>query len=199
MRILPFVLCLVAAPAVAQDLNLLALNWARGQYASPLLCEVDGEPVRALRRVLIAPGPEGERVPVDRISFPDPDAEGATRCFSELGREEPLVAGWVHVTLPGRSRPDIARMDFQKALEREGGFTFDVLSSRLRLRGWKPGETEWREVDFRGGHASLSLVRPGTDGDKLLRDFRSPRKLRLELEAEDGTKLVFPLFQHAGR
>jgi len=184
----------------AQDLNRMALDWARGQFASPVVCEVADEPVRALRRVLIAPGPSSERSASNRISFPDPEAEGATRCFSDLGEEEPLVKGFVVVTLPGASRPDLARVDFQNALRRDGGFRFDVLRGRLEVQGWSgPEAGQARPVDFGGGTATLRRVQPGSDLDRRLREYRSPRKLALTLEAPDGTRLAFPLFQHGLR
>lgn len=193
-----------ASPAPAQsrgsgiDLNLLALEWARGVYGAPVLCEVGGQPVRAVRRVLVAPAPADGRGPLDRIQFPDPEAEGATRCFSELGADEPLVSGFVDISLPGHSRPDTARLDFGAALKRDRGFTFDVRSGRLRVRGWKPGE-DWREVDFGGGEATIRTVADGTDAARLLRDFESPRRLTIGLTAPDGTALEFHVFQHDRR
>lgn len=183
------------------DLNLLALDWARGQYGSPVVCEVDGAPVRAVRRVLIAPVPakEAERGAADRIQFPDPEARGATRCFSELGGEEPLVDGALTIALPGRSRPDTARYDFHAALRRDEGFRFDIRSGRLTVKGWGPGSAEPKSVDFTGGRASLRTIPVGSDAERLLRGFESPRRLTLDLEAPDGTALHFPLFQAAER
>ena len=56
---------LVACAAVAQprpiDFNALALDWARGRYLSPVICETDGELVRGGRRLLITPGPRHAR------------------------------------------------------------------------------------------------------------------------------------------
>ncbi len=211
----PFLCCallllfgLLAAPgqALAQagampDLNVLALEWARGQYGSPLVCEREGSPVRAIRRVLIAPVPatEAGRTAANRLLFPDPTAKGASRCFSELGSDEPLVDGSLVIWLPGRSRPDTARYDFQTALRREEGFRFEIRSGKLLVKGWGPGNDEPVPVDFQGGSASLHVVGRGSDAEKLLRGFRSPRKLLLDLEAPDGTKLRFPLFQAAER
>jgi hypothetical protein len=194
-----------AGPALAQaagagpDLNALSLDWARGNYGAPLVCEVEGSPVRAVRRVLIAPVPGSDRGPMDKIQFPDPEAKGATRCFSELGVDEPLVDGSLTISLPGRSRPDTARYDFGSALRRENGFRFDVRSGKLSVKGWGPGNDETKLVEFTGGHASLHGVAPGSDAERLLRSFTSPRKLILEIEAPDGTKLSFALFQIADR
>ncbi len=179
------------------DLNLLALHWARGQYGSPVVCEVEGSPVRAVRRVLVAPSPasEGSHLVAARIQFPDPEAPGATRCFSELGAEEPRVEGALTILLPGRSRPDTARYDFDAAVRRDGGFRFEIRSGVLRVKGWGPGDAEPRSVDFAGGHAWLRIVRGGSDPERLLRSFSSPRKLTLDLDAPGGESLHFPLFQ----
>lgn len=187
-----------SAQSPGLDLNILALDWARGNYGSPLLCEVEGEAVRAIRRVLIAPDTGSERGPTDRIQFPDPEARGASRCFSELGSAEPLVSGTLFVSLPGRSRPDTARYDFESALKRAGGFVFDVREGKLTVRGWEPGR-DAATVDFKGGVARLHQVKPGSDAERLLRGFSAPRKLELVLEAQDGTTLRFYLFQIAGR
>jgi len=183
------------------DLNLLALEWVRGEYGSPLVCDLEGSPVRALRHVVVTPMPakETERVVAYRIQFPDPEARGATRCFSELGGDEPLVDGTLAISLPGRSRPDTARYDFQAALRRDDGFRFEIRSGRLAIKGWGPGNEEPRPVDFAGGHAWFRAVKTGSDAERLLRGFASPRRLTLDLEAPDGTTLHFPLFQAAGR
>ena len=193
-----------ARPASAQppqsiDLNFLAIEWSRGTYGSPLLCEVEGNTVRAIRRLLIAPEAGSDRGPVNRIQFPDPEARGATRCFSELGGDEPLVSGTLLISLPGRSRPDTASYDLESTLKREGGFDFDVREGTLAVRGWGPGSETPATVDFAGGVAKLHQVKPGSDAERLLRDFSSKRKLSLVLEAKDGTVLRFDLFQIGGR
>lgn len=188
-------LALAQGAKAGPDLNALALDWARGNYGSPFVCEVEGSPVRAVRRVLIAPVPGSDRGPMDKIQFPDPEAKGASRCFSELGGDEPLVDGSLSISLPGRSRPDTARYDFGSALRRENGFRFDVRAGTLRVKGWGAGNEEPKLVEFTGGHAALHAVVPGSDAERLLRGFISPRKLILEIEAPDGTKLSFALFQ----
>jgi hypothetical protein len=180
--------------ASAPDLNTLALEWALGQYGSPFVCQLNGAPVRAVRRVAITPAPS-DRGPMGRIQFPDPEAAGATRCFSELGGDEPLVDGSVTFSLPGSSRADFARHDFADTLRRDDGFRFDIRAGTLSVKGWGPGNDAPKEVSFAGGHATLHALKPGTDGERLLRGFESPRKLSLELEAPDGTILRFPLFQ----
>jgi hypothetical protein len=176
------------------DANLMALVWARGRYVSPMVCQVNGEPVRALRHVQIQPTPPSVPEKGMRVLFPDPEAAGATRCFSELGPDEPKIAGAVVLGRSGRSRPDTAQRDFQSALERDQGFDYGVRSGTLRLSGWTDGATV-REVDFTKGTARLRRVRPGSDEARVLADLAGDRALSLELEAGDGTKLFFPLVQ----
>lgn len=194
----------LARPATAQgsppvDLNLLALAWAQGSFGAPLVCEVEGNPVRAIRKLVIAAEPGTDRGVMDRIRFVDPEARGATRCFSELGGDEPLVSGTLLISLPGRSRPDTARYDLEATLKREGGFDFDIREGSLSVRGWGPGQESPTLVDFSGGVARVHAIAPGSDAERLLRDFASKRKLLLVLEAKDGTVLRFHIFQIGGR
>lgn len=195
----------LAAPAAAQiggpgdspDLNDLALLWARGEFASPLLCEIDGEPERGARRLLISSHPRGGLRGADRLRIFPLDVE-AERCFSSLGAEEPDVEGTLAFALNGRSRPDTARRDFMATLKRERGFEFDIREGRLRVTQVGSGE-EPRVVDFAGGTLHLRHVPPGSDTERRLAEFRAKRKLLLTLEAEDGTELVFPLVQYGLR
>ena len=55
-----------ASPTAAQelrDLNELALGWTRGDFRSPLLCEVGDQVRRGLRRIVIEPGPRHVQPP----------------------------------------------------------------------------------------------------------------------------------------
>lgn len=184
----------VARPAGAQvaDLNALALDWLRGRYASPVVCEGAGRAARAIRRVVVAAGPRHARPAVDRMTFHGIDQEGADRCTDVLGVEQPEVRGTLEVTLPGASRPDMARADFQRALRYQDGFDFAVSSGHLQLRGWGP-EAAVRVVDFAGGTARVRVVRPGSDAARILADFDGPQKLSLELSAPGGEALSFHL------
>jgi hypothetical protein len=174
--------------------NLMALVWARGRYVAPMVCQVDGEPVRALRHVQILPTPPTATEKGMRVTFPDPEARGATRCFSELGAEEPKVAGALVLGRSGRTRPDTAEHDFNSILEREEGFDYDVRSGSLQITGWAPGATT-REVEFAKGVARMRRVRNGSDVARLLSGLTGDRAVSLELESADGTKLFFPLIQ----
>jgi hypothetical protein len=192
----------VAAPASAQraggseiTVAELALEWARGRFASPVVCQIDGEAVRGLRRVLITPGPPHVEPPVDRIVFVDMEVSGASRCVSELEGEVPNLTGSLDIRLESTRRPDTAERDFREQLRRRGGFEFDVVSGGLKLQPVGQPESAARAVDFRGGSAFLRDVEEGSDASRLLASFPSPRKVLLELSARDGTKLSFPLAQ----
>ncbi len=191
--------CLLPTAGDAQagpegDLNALALQWARGRYASPLVCEFDGVPQRGLRRVVIDSGPRQLRPSVDRIVFVDLDAEKATRCFTELDPSVPNVLGSIDIRLTGHSRPDTAAREFTIALRRKHGFEFDIIQGTLRFEQMRPDAPPPRTVDFAGGRARLHLVKPGSDVARLLSDFPSPRKLLLDLEAKAGERFRLPLF-----
>jgi hypothetical protein len=201
-HVFTFLLLLLPAAAFGQapggadtTLNELALEWTRGEYRAPLICEIGGVPYRALRRVLVTPGPREAQLPMNRLAFFDLEAPQGTRCHDEMGGEQPNAIGSLALTLEAISRPDTARRDFDVALRREGGFEFRIRSGRLRLGA--PGEAAdaLREVDFAGGRADIHMVDRGTDAYRRLADFGERRKLGLVLEAPDGTRLSFDLVQ----
>ncbi|HBZ71526.1 MAG TPA: hypothetical protein DEP35_18100 [Deltaproteobacteria bacterium] len=180
------------------DINALALDWARGQYRAPMVCEFEAGPQRVVRRLVIAPIPS--EVPVqNRIEFPDPEAPGARRCFSELGSDEPFVAGGVRITMRERSRPDTASHDFEQSLRREHGFEFEVLGGKLKVGKYGATADPPKEVDFSHGKAKLHLVEPGSDAARLLSDFHNLPGFTLELISPDGTQLVFRLVRVSER
>lgn len=183
-----------AQPAAAQlaDLNALALDWLRGRYASPVVCEGGGTAAQAIRRVVVAAGPRHARPAVDRVTFHGIDVVNADRCTDVLGVAQPEVRGALELTLPGASRPDLAQAEFQRALRYQNGFDFTVSSGRLQLRDWGPAAAV-RVVDFAGGAARVRQVRPGSDAARILADFDGPRKLSLELTAPGGEALSFHL------
>ncbi len=179
--------------AAEPDLNRLALDWARGEFASPVICVIDGKATRGIRRVRIAKGPSHRRPAVARIEFNDLDASEAERCFTELEERVPNITGWVDIRLPGPRRPDTAARDFSATLRRQGGFEFSIVSGQLQLVDVGSEGSSPRVVDFRGGKLRLHRVRPGSDDARLLGEFASTRKLTLELEAKDGAGIRMPL------
>lgn len=196
---------LAAAPASAQrpldpTLGHLALSWLLGDWSEPIVCEVSGSPLRALRRVLVSPvpTPTGD-APTARVQFPDPDAPGATRCFSDLGGDEPRIEGTLVLGFEGRARPDTAQRDFQTDLRRNGGFDFRIRSGRLRIAGWAEGAGAPREVDFEGGTAQAREIRPGSDAARLVDELRGLRGVELTLESPGGERVLLHLVQRTRR
>lgn len=188
------------APLVAQrpavDLGLLALEWTRGVYRAPVLCEIDGETRRGLRRVLVRPDSRRGRRPANELALFDLDVPEGTRCHGLLGEDEPNVVGRLRFALDARSRPDTARHDFAAALRRDGGFTFDVRAGALRVGPADAAPEELEVVDFEGGSLEIRRLEAGSDARRRLADFGPRRKLRLELRApEDGPRLRFDLVQ----
>lgn len=179
------------APALSD----LALQWARGEYRAPLICEIDGVPRRALRRILVNPGPRHSRTSMNRLAFFDLEAPEGTRCHDQTGADEPNLIGSLALALEAHSRPDTAHRDFDTTLRRKGGFDFRIRAGRLRIGA--PGEqtSALSEVDFSGGTASIHEVKRGSDAFRRLAEFGQLRKLRLVLEARDGTRLSFDLVQ----
>jgi hypothetical protein len=193
---------LLAAPAAAQEAPTLAdmaIDWARGRYATPVICEFDGKPVRGIRRILIAPGPPRQRPAVAKIVFVDLDAGEASRCFTELKADTPNLTGSVQIRLEGTWRPDTAERDFRDQLRRKQGFEYQIAAGGLRIQRVQQPRAEARAVDFQGGSAVLRTLDPASDLGRLVAGFDSPRKLLLELSATDGTKLAFPLYMTDAR
>ena len=185
-------------PAVAQGPEVsvaeLALQWSVGHFASPLICQLEGEPRRGLRRILIGPAPARIQPPANRIRFVDLEVQDASRCFTELAGDTPNVTGSLLIRLPGRHAAESAQRDFRESLRRTRGFEFRVAGGRLQIQAVTQPASPVRAVDFAGGRAALREVLDGSDTGRLLAPFRSPRKLLLELTARDGTELSFPLY-----
>ncbi len=188
----------LVSPASAQDPGVtladLALQWSAGHFASPLICQLDGEPLRGLRRVVIDPAPARVQPPANRIRFVDLEVEDASRCFTELAGDTPNVMGSLLIRLPGRHRVETAQRDFRESLRRTRGFEFGIAGGVLRIQPVTQPPSPVRAVDFTGGSAKLSEVREGSDIARLLAPFGSPRELLLEVAARDGTELSVPLY-----
>jgi hypothetical protein len=172
-------------------LSHIALAWIVGDYVAPLVCEIDGQPVRALRRVSLRPI-VGDGAPTVRLLFPDPEARGAKRCFSELGPDEPQIAGALVLGSDLRTGSGTAQREFEQQLRREGGIRFPVKSGRLRIGGWGEGATS-RSVDFTGGTAHFRNITPGQDAARLALELGAQSGLTAEVVAPDGTKIFLPL------
>lgn len=185
---------LAAAAQSSADLRGLAVNWIRGRYASPLLCAIDGEPVRGLRRVLATPSRAHPTLPTGRLIFVEMDVANASRCFTEMGAKAPNLRGSLHFRLPGPARPDTAVRDLKAMLKRQKGITFDVVRGEVQRRPVGEDDAAWESMDFAGGQLRFLRVGKGSDVERLLKDFPSPRKLEMTLTSSDGRSLKLPLF-----
>ena len=186
-----------SGPLAAQmgpTLQDLAVAWASGSYGSPLICEIDGEPVRGMRRLQITPVLQKGRPTEAKVSFVEMDVPPETRCFNDLGAAAPNIAGWVRLRLLGASHPDSAKRDFKQKLKREGGIEFDIPAAHVRTQSTNDAARVWKPLGLRGGHVLLRVVGPGSDNARLLADFESPRKISLELHPSDGETISLPLF-----
>ena len=193
------VLLAALAPAAhAQDVTMAehALAWLMGDYRAPLICEIDGNHHRVLRRVRVSPIRRADlNKPAMRISFFDLEAPPGTRCENELGEPEANWIGHLAVTLRASQRVDIAQHEFEAALRRDGGFRYRVPAGRLRTG--LPGDPieGYVERPFADGAADVRIIKRGTDAYRRLLDFGDRRKLRLVLEPPEGEPLTFDLVQ----
>jgi hypothetical protein len=180
------------AQSTAPDENSLALLWSRGDFRAPLVCEIAGEAHRGFRRVLVEAGPPQVVPAVNRLRFYDLEVPPGSRCVTETRGASPNVLGVISFLRRGRSRPDTAQRDFSATLRKDGGFSFEVVSGRLRV-GPSEDPEALRVVDFRGGEARFEEIRRGSDAWRRMADLPASRKLKLRLEAKDGTVLEFDL------
>lgn len=191
-----FALAASAQSRRGPDVVDIALAWARGGFASPVVCRfAELGARRGLRRVIIAAGPRTSEQRVDRVQFVDLDAKGAERCTDELGMDEPNVVGTIYVThMSKRPNSDTPERDFQKDVER-GPIVFEVTRGRLGI-GAPGGEiSALRDVDFAGAKLTLAPIKPGSDDARSIADLPGTRQLKLDVEAKDGTRVALPLVE----
>lgn len=193
---------LAATPALAQqgpDTVDLALAWARGGFASPVICRFGDKVERGIRRVVIGPGPRSAPQRVDRVSFVDLGASGGTRCRDELGVEEKNVAGSLLITYtPKRPRSDTPQRDLELEMK-SGPLPFAIVAGKLRIGDATVPTESLPEVDFEGGKLSLAIIERGSDDARRLGDLAGERRLRIEVEAPDGTRFGLPLVEYERR
>jgi hypothetical protein len=195
---------ILLAPAVSgaqaqPALSDLVVEWARGRYASPLLCEMDGKLVRGVRRVILRPPASSHHRSSLVIQFIDIKADDASRCVTSTGQPMPNLVGQVELRLPGSDHPETARRDFKRAMQREHGFDFDVLNGIVRVQTITSPPAPISKVDYRGGRAALRLALPATDAAREMAEFQSPRKLVLSLQPAAGAPIELPIFQVGSR
>ncbi len=188
-----------AQPGAGPDTVDLALAWARGGYASPVICRFGDKVERGIRRVVIAPGPRSIERRVDRVTFVDLGASGGTRCHDDLGAEEQNVVGTLLIAYTAkRPRSDTPQRDFEQELK-GGPLPFEIVGGKLRIGAATQPNESLPEVDFEGGKVRLGVVERGSDDARRLSDFASERRLRLDVEARDGTHFGMPLVEYERR
>lgn len=179
-----------SAPAQqAKDptLGTLALRWTEGAFLAPIVCQTPDGPKRVNRRLRIRKSRRTEYREMNEITFFPLDIEEATRCFTELGNEQPDIRGSLRIAFPDQIRPDIAQHDFDSALKRAGGFDFAVPSGSLRISGLDAQDGRVLRVDQ--GEVKIYQVRRGTDAARVLADWGDRPKRLLTIEAKDGTRI----------
>ncbi|MCH2187611.1 hypothetical protein MK280_17290 [Myxococcota bacterium] len=176
------------------DLNALVVNWAMGQYASPILCEIVGRLIRGVRRVILKPHQTFGRPVNLEVHFIDLQPEDATRCVNSIGKTQPNIWGKVWLQIPGKPHPETAKRDFKRRLKRDKAFDLEIADGRLKLQGVAIPTPKATVESFRGGRATLGPAMPATDAARELALFKSQRKMLLTLESPSGTVLELPLF-----
>jgi hypothetical protein len=172
-----------------------ALAWARGGFASPVVCRFADRVQRGLRRVVVAPGPRTSELRVNRVQFFDLEATGAERCHDELGADEPNVVGTLFFTYTARRpRSDTPERDLKQDLER-GPLAFEIVRGRLRIGPPAEPPAALRDVDFAGGKLTLGPIAANSDDAKRVADVPGSREVRLVAEARDGTVVAIPLVE----
>jgi len=187
----------LASTAAAQtppDLNALVVNWAMGQYASPIFCEIDGQLIRGVRRVLLKPHQTFGRPVNLEVHFIDLQPDEATRCVNSIGKEQPNILGKVRLQIPGKPHPETAKRDFKRRLKRDKSFELEIVDGRLKLQNVAIPSPPATVENFRGGQASLGPAMPATDAARELSLFKSQRKMLLTLKSPGGTLIELPLF-----
>jgi hypothetical protein len=173
----------------------LALAWSRGGFASPVVCRFGDRAERGLRRVLITKGPRTSEQRVNRVQFFDLDAPGSSGCVDELGAEEPNVIGTLYVAARSRRpRSDTPERDLKQDLER-GPLEYEIVSGRLRVGSASKPADALRDVDFGGGTMRIGIMEPGSDDARRIADLPGLRQLRLEVVADDDTRIVVPMVE----
>jgi hypothetical protein len=184
---------LLARAQSGPDLSDLVVDWAHGRYASPVMCELDGELVRGIRRVILREERTPGRAVMLLVQFVDMRPGEAARCVNATGQPQPNILGKVLLRLEGTPHPETAARDFKQTLKRDRGFELEIARGALKLQAVSRPPAGPQLVDFQGGRATLRLVMPATDADLELAAFQSPRKLLLELQPKKGEKLTLPI------
>ena len=182
-----------AQEGVPGGMSTLALLWAQGEYRAPMICEIEGQPMRALRRIRIKTDPRSATRALDRLVFFDIEAPLGTRCYGEAGNAQPNVIGALILIHEGRQDPDTAKYDFDGELRRDGGFEFRISSGHLRIGAPGAALTSLETVNLKDGSVAVEAVRRGSDAFRRLAEFGPRDKRVMRLHAPDGRSWSFDL------
>lgn len=192
----------IAAPGSAQPISggvsSLAVLWVQGEYRAPMICEIDGHPTRALRRVVLQPAkPAGPREPrlTGKLVLFDLEAPPGTRCYAETGGDQPNLIGTLRFQLDARTTSDTAQHDFDEILRRKGGFRFDVTGGNLRVGPPEASRDKLERVVLTGAELWVEDVKRGSDAYRRLVEFGGLTKRRLVLSTADGRSWSFELVE----
>lgn len=188
-----------AAQQLPGGLGTLALLWAQGDYRGPMICEIAGEPRRALRRITIKTGPRTSTRALDKILFFDLEAPPKTDCYGEAGGEQLNIIGSLNIVFESSERPDTAKHDFEVALRREHGFTYKIMTGALRVGPAGTPIGELKTISFKGGSAEMRIVRRGSDAYRRMAEFGARSLRELVLTTAEGRSFRFELVEWSSR
>jgi hypothetical protein len=179
------------------DATVLALNWLSGRFLIPVTCvKTDGSRVHLEEAVVIRGTQQRGSEPSLRATFFGIDVADVSHCYNLAEPRVPDRRGVVYLTYRSHRRADLGTADFRRAL-RDGRLRYAIEGGQLQERVLGGNATEPRVVTFDGRDVELivSLVKPGSDADKLLRHHtpitpapegqRAPRRLTFQIEGPE--------------
>lgn len=169
------------------------LNWIVGRWRMPVTCvRADGSRVHIEEAVVFRPAPEDADGRTLRATFFGIDVADAVRCYNLIEKNVPDRRGVLILTYLSHGRPDIGLANLRKNLAEQRALTYSIRRGTLQVRQLgSDAAPERLELAGSGTDLTVSLIAPGSDGDKLLGPLAkksgdaSLRRLRFEL-AGDG-------------
>ena len=169
------------------------LNWILGRWSMPVSCaREDGSVVDIETAVVFRPASEDASGRTVRATFFGIDVAGAQRCWNLIETGVPDRRGVIYLTFTSQRRLDLGVTRMRHNLD-DGGLSYRVTRGKLRIRDVGAG-VEPRTIDFahKETYLHVSLVKRGSDGDKLLSRFaekrdplRRMRRLAIEVSGPD--------------
>jgi hypothetical protein len=186
-----------AQPPPKIDATVLALSWISGRFLIPVTCiKTDGSRIQLEEAVVIRGTQQRGSEPLLRATFFGIEVADVSHCYNLAESRVPDRRGIVYLTYRSNRRADLGAADFRRAL-RDGSLRYSIEGGQLQERVLGSNTSEPRVVTFDGRNAELivSLVKAGSDGDKLLKHHtptappsdgqRVPRRLTFQIEGPD--------------